>query len=173
MSFEQLVKKFSPKLKGIAHKLNGRFTFFNDEDLYQEALIHLWSDFCANKLFGKTDSYILQGCYFYLKNYIRKAQDKRKLTSLDALVNEDGTDLEDLLPASEPDTYYDYLNSKIFVEKMRNNGLNSKEKMFLSLSLEGLTYREIGSRMGISHVGVIKVKNKIRARYEKIFSDLR
>lgn len=167
ISFEDLVKRISPKLKGITHRLNGRFTFFNDEDLYQEALIRLWSDFNTNRLVDKTESYILQGCYFHLKNYIRKVQDKRKLTSLEALVNEEGYSLEEILPASEPEVYFEYLNSKMLVEKMQNNGLTKQEKQVLAFTLGGLTCREIGAKMGVSHVRVVKVKNKIRERYEK------
>jgi len=171
LKFEELVKKISPKLKGITHRLNGRFTFFNDEDLYQEALLHLWLEFNGNQLSDKTESYVLQGCYFHLKNYIRVKQDKRRLISLDALVNDEGTDLEDLLPSSDPKIYFDYLNSKVLVEKMRNNGLSLREKRVLSFYLDGLTTREIGRRMGISHVGVIKLKNKIKSRYEKFIKN--
>jgi len=171
MPFEELVKKISPKLKGIAHRLNGRFTYFNDQDLYQEALLHLWVDFNKNKLADKTESYILQGCYFHLKNYIRTIQDKRKLISLEALTGEEGLPLEELLPASDPGVYFEYLNNKVFVEKMQNNGLTKQEKKVLALALEGLTCREIGSRMGISHVRVIKLKSAIKDRYERFFHE--
>jgi len=167
MYFDELVRKISPKLKAITHRLNGRFTFFNDEDLFQEALMHLWVDFNRHKLDDKTDSYILQGCYFHLKNHIRIVRDKSKLVSLDALMNEDGMILEDIIPSSDTGEYFEYLNDKLLIEKMQNNGLTSKEKEFLSLYLEGLTIREIGKRFGISHVSVVKLKNKIRNKYEK------
>ena len=72
MSYPDLLKRLSPRLKGITHKLNGKFTFFNEEDLFQEAAVRLWQEFELGRLAGKTDSYILQGCYFHLKNYIRK-----------------------------------------------------------------------------------------------------
>lgn len=173
MYFEQLVKTISPKLKAITHRLNGRFTFFNDEDLYQEALMHLWVDFDTCRLKEKTDSYILQGCYFHLKNYIRKVQDKKILVSMDAVIGEEGSDLEDLLPATDPAEYFDYLDSKLLVEKMRNNGLKKKEKAVLALSLEGLTYRQIGEKLGLSHVGVIKMKDNIRERYRKFYEELK
>lgn len=170
-AFEKLIRKINPKLKAITHRLNGRFTFFNDQDLYQEALLHLWLDYKADKLFDKTDSYILQGCYFYLQNYIRTVQDKRKIFSLDAIIGEDDATLEEILPAQDIEPYFDYLNSKIFVEKMQNNGLTMQEKKVLSFYLEGLTVREIGKRMNISHVRVIKLKNKIRQRYEKFLRE--
>lgn len=77
LSFEALVGKLTSTLRRITRKLNGHFTFMDDQDLFQEALIHLWSCFQSGSLDDKTDSYILQGCYFHLKNYIRKAQDGR------------------------------------------------------------------------------------------------
>lgn len=169
MLFEELVMKINPKLKGIAHRLNGRHTFFNDEDLYQEAVIHLWVDFNNNKLQDKTESYILQGCYFHLKNYIRKAQNKRTIVSLDAFVREDGPEFEDFLPASDPEDFFEALNNKFMVEKMQNNGLTSREKDVLAFFLEGLTCRQIGQKMGISHVSVLKLKNRIKNRYERFF----
>lgn len=164
MYFDELVRKISPKLKAITHRLNGRFTFFNDEDLFQEALMHLWIDFNQHELDDKTDSYILQGCYFYLKNYIRTIQDKRALVSLNALVSEEGSDLESLLPSSDSKAYFDYLNSKILVEKICNNGLTERERNIFNLALEGLTTREIGQRLGISHVRVVKLQKIIRVK---------
>src|SRR3989338_8416537 len=98
MSFEELVKKLTPRLKGITHRLNGRFTFFNDEDLFQEALINLWQDFRDGALDDKTDSYILQGCYFHLKNYIRMQKLRTPLVSLEVMAgNEEGMSLKDTL----------------------------------------------------------------------------
>ncbi len=167
MYFEELVQKISPKLKAITHRLNGRFTFFNDEDLYQEALIHLWVDFNQRKLDDKTDSYILQGCYFHLKNCIRIIQDKKALVSLDTLVGEDANDLEDFLPASDPKLYFDYLNSRALVETIRNNGLTRREKDIFNLALSGLTTREIGKKLGISHVRVVRLQKKIRGKCQK------
>lgn len=167
MHFEELVQKISPKLKAITHKLNGRFTFFNDEDLFQEALVYLWLVYNRHKLDDKTDSYILQGCYFHLKNHIRVIRDKVKLSSLDALVNEDGISLEELLPSSDHRLYLQQLDSSILVHKMQNNGLTAREKEILAFYIQGLTTREIGRRMGISHVSVIKIKDKIRQKYAK------
>jgi RNA polymerase sigma factor (sigma-70 family) len=166
MHFEELVKKIRPKLKGIAYKLNGRFTYFNNEDLYQEALVHLWLDFQEGKLSGKTNSYILQGCYFYLKNYLRKAQDKAKRISFEVMVNDEGEafDLGNILPLESPQPDY---HCKMFIEQIRNNGLTKREKEVFEFSLEGLTTREIGCRLGISHVRVVKLKQKVKEKCKK------
>lgn len=166
MLFEDLVKRISPTLKRITYKLNGRFTFFNDDDLYQEALLRLWLDFKEGKLTDKTDSYILQGCYFHLKNYIRKVKDKADLVSLDALINEEGTDLEDILCLENPLTCLADLENKILIGEIQNNGLTKREKEVLSFCLEGLTVREIGQRLGVSHVRIVRVKNNLRKKLE-------
>ena len=169
MSFEKLVKRISPTLKRITYKLNGHFSFFNDEDLYQEALMHLWLDFKEEKLEDKTDSYILQGCYFHLKNYIRKNYDKANLISLENMTNEEGEvfDLDSILSLGYPESCLELINCKMLIEKINNNGLTKREKEVFCLTLEGLTTREIGNRLGISHVRVVKLRSKIKDKCKK------
>ena len=166
MVFEELVQRISPKLKRITYKLNGHFSFFNEEDLYQEALIHLWQDFCLGKLDNKTNSYILQGCYFYLKNYIRKIRDKSNLVSLNSMTEEDGSNLEEILCLENQKSCLVDLENKILIQEIQNNGLTQREKEIFFLSLEGLTTREIGKKLGISHVMVIKIKKNLCKKLE-------
>jgi len=85
MNFDTIVERISPALKNITYKLNGHYTFFNDDDLRQESLLHLWLEYQKGKLEDKTDSYILQGCYYYLKNYLRKVKADTKFVSIEAL----------------------------------------------------------------------------------------
>lgn len=169
MSFENLIKRISPTLKRITYKLNGHFSFFNDEDLYQEALMHLWLDFQAGKLSDKTESYILQSCYFHLKNYIRKNYDKVNLISLENMLNAEGEafDLDNILSLENPESSFEFINCKMIIEKINHNGLTKREKEVFCLALEGLTTRETGSRLGISHVRVVKLKAKIRDKCKK------
>ncbi len=169
MEFEKLTKRLTPKLRGIAYKLNYRFTFFNDDDLFQEALIYLWKEFMVGKLADKTDSYVLQGCYFHLQNYIRIAKDKFTSFSLDIPVDQEkDSSFECLFFKDEnSDSYFERLNQKLLIEVIRNNGLTSREKELLPLFAEGLPVREIGKRVGVSHVRVLKIRDEIRGKCRK------
>lgn len=166
-TFEALVGKLSPTLRRITRKLNGHFTFMDDQDLFQEALIHLWSGFQSGVLDDKTDSYILQGCYFHLKNYIRKSQDPATLLSLNSMMEEDGLHLEEMLVADGRPSC-EQVETILEVEAMTRAGASQRERDVLCFCLEGLTTREIGKKLGISHVSVVKIRNKIRERYEKL-----
>lgn len=165
-SFEALVGKLSPTLRRITRKLNGHFTFMDDQT-FQEALIHLWCDFQSGSLDDKTDSYILQGCYFHLKNYIRKSQDPATLLSLNSMMEEDGPHLEEMLVADGRPSC-EQVETRLEVEAMTGAGTSQRERDVLFFCLEGLTTREIGKKLGISHVSVVKIRNKIRERYEKL-----
>jgi RNA polymerase sigma factor (sigma-70 family) len=169
MSFEELHQKLSPTIKRIAYRLNGHYRSFNHDDLYQEATIHLWSNFLKGKLSDKTDSYILQGCYFHLKNYIRKVNERSNIISINTVLNTDeNVTIEDILGkywVSE-DCRED-LHNKLLAESIGNNGFSPKEKRLLTYFSQGLTTRDIGKRMGVSHVSVVKMMQKIRVKSQK------
>ena len=164
MSFEVLLLRISPTLKKITKKLNGHHSFFNDDDLYQEALVHLWIDYKEGMLHDKTDSYILQGCYFHLRNYLRKVQDNVTLVSLNTPIGEDGVVLEDSM-VPDNGSNYDYLESKLQIEAVEKECLTEREKKVLIYFLEGMSMREIGAKLGISHVMVLKIRNRIKDKY--------
>jgi RNA polymerase sigma factor (sigma-70 family) len=162
-NFEEMMRKLSPTLRRITHKLNGHFTFFDEDDLFQEALEHLWLAFRDGTLGDKTDSYVLQGCYFHLKNYIRKTMDRAKLMSLSAAIDDDGSTVEDML-AYKDNSIEDTADSAILNDAIKVSALSEKEERVLSLSLEGMTVREIGQKIGVSHVMVIKIKSRIKEK---------
>jgi RNA polymerase sigma factor (sigma-70 family) len=164
MSFEHLITRILPTLKRITHRLNGHHSFFDDEDLCQEALIHLWLNYKEGTLLDKTDSYILQGCYFHLRNYLRKVQEKAPVLSINTGVGEDGTKLEDILTI-DGIAAFDCVESKIDIEAREAKCLTDREKTILSLIMEGMSMREVGAKVGISHVMVLKIRNKIKEKY--------
>lgn len=166
--FEDMTKKLSPTLRRIAHRMNGHFTFFSDEDLYQEALIHLWLLFSNGELGDKTDSYILQGCYFHLKNYLRSALDKVRPASLDEAIDDGETTLAETL-AINGSGGYDKIDEVLLDETLASKGLTERESEVVCLLKSGLTVREIGVRLGVSHVMIVK----IRARIQKKCAELK
>jgi len=161
--FDEMMKKLSPTLRGIAHRMNGHFTFFSDDDLYQEALAHLWVSFGKGSLKDKTDSYILQGCYFYLKNYLRTTLDKAKLVSLSELIDGQDVSIEESLAAKDVHPYDD-IDAGLLAENAAIKDLDAKERKVLKYSLDGLTVREIGDRLGVSHVMVVKIRSKMKKK---------
>ncbi|MDD5501350.1 MAG: sigma-70 family RNA polymerase sigma factor [Candidatus Omnitrophota bacterium] len=165
--FQGLIGKFSPKIKRIAYKLNGRYRSFDHDDLYQEAVFHLWNSFCSGRLENKTDSYILQGCYFHLKNCIRKINEKPNVISLESLSDpQDGARAAEALLSSHAieDGTRERVDVKMVAASILNNGFSPKEKNILLFLSEGLTTREIGSKTGVSHVSVVKAVKKIRQK---------
>lgn len=166
MLFEELVEKLSPKLKRITYKLNGHFTFFDEDDLYQESLLHLWLDFKNEKLSDKTDSYILQGCYFHLKNYIRGVRDRVNLVSIERSFDngEGGEVSEEIMSLETSRLPLGEIDNKIIFEQVINNSLTQREKEVLRFSLEGLTTREVGRKFGVSHVRIVKIKDEIKKK---------
>lgn len=165
-SYEVLVRRISPTLKRIAKKLDGRFSFIDDGDLYQEALLHLWIHHSEGKLADKTDSYILQGCYFHLKNVIRKIHDNGTFISLSTVNEEDGTILAEIILPKDMSSIA-HVEGRMHVEAIEASGMTEREKNVLESCMEGMTTREIGRRMGISHVAVVKIRNKIKMKYQK------
>jgi RNA polymerase sigma factor (sigma-70 family) len=168
MGFAELTKKLAPTVKRIAYKLNGHYRSFSHDDLYQEAMFHLWNNFREGKLQDKTDSYILQGCYFHLKNYIRKVNEKFNIVSIEALLWEDGERrLEEVLSLPAGDDCRDQLNNKLLCESIQNNGFSPREKRILTFLRDGLTVRQIGQKIGRSHVSVVKAVSRIRQKAGK------
>ncbi len=166
MNFEELLKRISSRLKGITHRLDGCYSFVDERDLYQEALLNLWILWRKNQLRDRTESYILQGCYFYLKNYLRKAKIPRKgwFISLDEPIDEEGHTLKEVIPESSP-LLSESLERELTVEEiMGENNLTEKDKKILRLSADGFTVREIAKKLNVSHPGIIKMRNKMRKR---------
>ncbi len=168
--FEDIVNALSPKLRAIAHRMNGHFTYFSDEDLYQEAVINLWGLFYNGDLNEKTNSYILQSCYFHLKNYLRVNLDKAKLVSINEPIDTGGYAIEDTLTHQEADRLK-AADMMLEIGKALNDKLSERERHVLKLLLDGVTLREIGLKLGVSHVMAVKIKTQILIKCRKVVSE--
>jgi RNA polymerase sigma factor (sigma-70 family) len=157
MKFEELLENFSPLLKRMAKRFKGNLRFLDEEDLVQEMLFHLWKQWKSGKCEDKTFSYIAQSCWFYLQNYLRRFRDKVSWVSLD--------ELQSFPDKSSPPL--EVVERKIIIERIRGNGLTIREKEVFNLWLDGCTVREIGKRLRISHVRVVKIENNIRRKVEE------
>jgi RNA polymerase sigma factor (sigma-70 family) len=170
--FQDMSDRLSPTMRRIAHRMNGHHTYFGDDDLYQEAIANLWVLYNKGDLDEKTDSYILQGCYFHLKNYLRKHLDRIRAISLDR--DPDGGGIPDKdAPAAASWILYNDNEPDAMVRDTALGRLDEREKEIVRLSAEGLTVREIGSRLGISHVMVVKMRKKIRIKCRALAAESR
>jgi len=174
MDFQELTRRISPKLKAIAKKLDGRYTSFDEDDLYQEALLSLWRKHQNGQLDDKTDSFILQGCFFFLKNYIRKIYKTidAKSVSLYSFIHEEEQTLGDILPAPDSEQYFKDTEAKILLENIYCK-LFDRERKILELLIDNIPTRNIGRKFGISHVMVIKIKNKIQNKCARIEKEIK
>ena len=156
--FDGLCSRLSGDMKGIAHKLDIGLGYADEKDLFQEELSYLWESFSKGDLDEKTDSYILQGCYFHLKNYLRPRDKRTKYESLEkagpvlSFESVEGYCLEKEISLTSTDIL---------------ESLSGREHEVASLTSLGLTSREVGSRLNISHVMVVKIMKKVRNKFKK------
>ena len=169
MDFETLLERVSPRLKILAKRLVNGYNihgFFDEEDLYQEMHIHLWNNFGNGVSAGLNNAYIVKGCEFYIRNYLRKKREKARILSLEKPINEYGDTLKDILPDTK-EPLDSYLDRKITISAIKNNCITNKEKEVFLFILEGYTVREIGKKLDISHVMVIKYKQRIIKKWQR------
>ncbi|MCQ9208239.1 MAG: sigma-70 family RNA polymerase sigma factor [Omnitrophica bacterium] len=166
MDFETLYNRLAPILKKIATSYKARGAFIDQDDLYQEMTVHLWKRFGQGVPFGVNESYIIQGCKFHIFNYLRKNREKTVILSLERSRTQDGSKLEDVLSCqSEPLSRC--LERKTVFEEIRNNGFTKREKEVLTYLVKGFTVREVGGKLGISHVMIVKYKNRIIKKWRR------
>ena len=173
MKYETVLDRLSPKIRAISKKVKTRYTYCDEDDFFQEAVLNLWLLHKEGKLDDKTDSYILQGCYFLLKNYIRricKSVDAASV-SMNEQVDDEGRTIGDTLPA---DVYHSGTDSVEIVLMLEEaEGLfTDRERDLFYYQLEGYTVREIGEKMGVSHVSVVKAGSKMREKCRILMGEL-
>jgi len=160
MEFSELFKKIEYKLRFLARKYRTRCSYFDEEDLYQEMCGYLWRTYKDGLPYYLNESYVVRGCEFHILNYMRKEREKVYKISLEAPINENGDTLKENLP-SGAESLDRAVDKKMLVNYIMNNGFSKREKDVFGLLLEGHTVREAGQRLGISHVMVVKLKNRL------------
>jgi len=160
VDFEILYEKICPRLKKMARYYNGHRFFIDEDDLYQEMCMYLWDNYKEGMPTGINEPYVIKGCEFHLRNYIRKQREKASFTSLQEPIGDSGDTLQDVLP-DRADPLDVLAERDISIDEIKNNGLSAMEKKVLVFLLEGHTAREAGKALGISHVMVLKYKQRI------------
>lgn len=161
MGFDELFSRVSPKIRKIARRYNRRGIVFNYEDLYQEMSVYLWDKFKTGIPEGMNESYIVKGCLFHILNYLRKARENAVFFPLEEPVDDGKDSLRELL-ADQHEHLDKHIDEDLVVEHILSNGFSPQEKQVFVLLMKGHTVREIGGRMGISHVMVIKINKRLR-----------
>ena len=165
---DKIINRIRYQLKAIIRKINIKYQYIDIDDLYQEALLYLWQQNEIGKLKNKNDSYILQGCYYHLKNHIRTniKDNYKQINSLDSTNSFYGTpDKNNKNKEENQDVFYQNFDEHLYQEEF-NKRLSLREKILLDLRIKGLTIREIGKKMGISHTMVAKMRKKIIEKYK-------
>ena len=166
-----ILNRLQYQLKGIIRKLNINYQYIDSDDLYQEIMLYLWQQNKSGSLQGKNDSYILQGCYYYLKNYIRKHL-KPIYKQTDHVYDENLLDRNQQVgkngPSKNQFLFGQPLDEYLYYEEF-NQDLSMKEKTLLHLRMRGLSNREIGKELGISHTMVSRMRQKIQKKFQSSF----
>ncbi|OGW75655.1 MAG: hypothetical protein A2Z72_08995 [Omnitrophica bacterium RBG_13_46_9] len=165
MDFAIMFSRVSPRLRKMAKRLaayrrNARF--FDHTDIYQEMCLSLWNNYRYGVPEDINDAYIIKGCEFHIRNYLRKERVKANVVSLDEPVNEDGDTLKEILPDRRR-PLESIVDEQAALRDIRCIS-NERENKIFTFMLAGHTIREIGKKLNISHVMVIKHKKRAIAR---------
>lgn len=168
MDFEDLLETIKPKLKQLALRYDRYLSYCSEEDMLGEMMGFLWAQWRTGKLDDKTESYIVQACYFHLRNYLRKAKDMYACISIDAGPAEEGRNLKDSIPDAVPAVPEYVEGNNAVARTMDAGGLNRMERIVFEMLLCGYTVREIGEKLDVSHTMVVKHKKNILKKVSKI-----
>ena len=167
MGFGELYDRVSPRLKRIAGFYNGRGYTFDKDDLFQEMSGYLWGTYKEKIPEGINDAYIIKGCEFHILNYMRKEREKVYKVSMEEPLNESGNTLRETL-SDGAESIDKTVDKKMLIDYIMNNGFSKREKEIFGILLEGYTVRETGKKLGISHVMVVKLKNRLISKVTRL-----
>ena len=131
------------------------------EDLMQEAMVHLWRSEQQHP--GNSDAWYLQGCRFYLQNYLRQGRsvDSWKHFWAQVLnweqVQGDSSFFEQ---AESNGSLWDEASVNHFIGEL-SQWLTPPEKETLRCLMDGLSAREAARQLDISHTMVNRHRSQI------------
>jgi len=99
--------------------------------------------------------------------------DKVKTRSIESPIDEDGTMLEEILASSRPSYEEEEIEERTLYEEACRAGLDKRQINIIRMSMDGLTVREIGQRLGISHVAIVKSRKKIMTKCGKLKEEIK
>jgi len=132
------------------------------EDLLQEALIHLW--LMETRRPEQTKSWYLQSCKFHLLHYLSSGRSVDSAKRRKGRVVEAAADdwMEEIEPVDADAAVFTSVCAQDLILLLGKH-LSSPERAVLYCLADGLGAREIGRELGISHSMAIKHRRKIAA----------
>jgi len=131
------------------------------DDLYQEALIHLW--LTESRRPNQTESWYLQSCKFHMQHYLASGRsvDSRK-RRVGQWYSEARIEKADELPEQVDSTnpVFALVSTRDLISLLSRQ-LLPREKAVLDGLVNGLGMREIGRRLNISHTMALRHRAKI------------
>ena len=134
------------------------------EDLMQEGIIHLW--LLEERKPGQSRSWYLQSCQFHLRHYLDQGRSidswKRQEHAISLFVEIDSNEPECCLPDNATTTAMSEINAQDMLFLLCKR-LTLSQQVVLAHFMDGLSSREIGLKLGVSHNAVIKHRYRIAA----------
>ncbi len=137
------------------------------EDLFQEALFHLWRR--QQERLGQTLSWYVQSCEFHVKDTLEAGRSidsaKRQGNRVEPPPGPEDEDGEDGIEALAPPAPDDVVSQVCLREEIPRlmSALEPRERTILTLHLDEYTTREIAERIGIDHMIVLRALHRIAA----------
>jgi RNA polymerase sigma factor (sigma-70 family) len=138
------------------------------EDLLQEAVIHLWQ--LRTHRPGQSSSWYLKSCQLHLLNLLRKGrsidslkhrQGRVRLSDIAADVSGESGGPDDLPgDSASKDSVFDLVSARDILASLCR-WLDPPDRLILAHLADGLSLREIASRLQLSHTAVSKRQRKI------------
>ena len=168
MSFDEIQNKVEKRLHFLINKYPLPIGI-GKEDLYQEAIINLYDKFLKGECEGKNGTYLVNSCRFAVNNYIRKKRKNNSKIKI-SLLGELGWEIDEeifdriYVRYKEPEC-----NEDIYIDEIVNVAkLDLRETEVLKLLFSGYTSRQCGKNLGVSHVMILKIKNRISKKIEGV-----